>query len=134
MEFETTEFIIRFLEERIIVMKQKESVPRMTKEGAIECTEKMTELCNMNANSKAIVSYVASLYIKKDILRVFSEHPTHKDVYATAMISNSFIAKNMASIILKMRARFMPNDIPMQVFSTEAEALEWVRLILSDKP
>lgn len=134
MEFETKEFMIRFLEERIIIMKQKESVSRMTKKGAIECTEKMSELCNINANSKAIISYIESLYIKKDVLRVFSEHPTHKDVYATAMISTSFIAKNMASIVLKMRARFVPDDIPMQIFSTEAEAIEWVHSILDSKP
>ncbi|CAA6820663.1 MAG: Unknown protein [uncultured Aureispira sp.] len=134
MEFETKEFTIRFLDERIIIMKQKERVSRMTKEGAIECTEKMSELCNSNANSKAIISYIESLYIKKDVLKVFSEHPTHKDVYATAMISTSFIAKNMASIVLKMRARFAPDDIPMQIFNTEAAAIKWVYSILDSTP
>ena len=94
MEWETKEFVVSFLEERIIVTKQRDSVSRLTREGAIECTEKMSELCNINDNFKAIISHIESLYIKKDVLRVFSEHPTHKDVLATAMISSSFAIVN----------------------------------------
>ncbi|CAA6820655.1 MAG: Unknown protein [uncultured Aureispira sp.] len=134
MEFETKEFTIRFLDERIIVLEQKKSIGRMTKEGAIECAEKMIDLCNSNANSKVIVFHVGSLYIKKDVMRVFSDQPAHESVICTALVSPSFLAKNIASIILKMRARFVEEDIPTEIFGTEAEAIKWVRTILDSTP
>lgn len=133
MEWKTKEFVGSFLEERIIIMKQKKDVPRMTKEGAMECIEKMGKLCDMNDQPKVIVSHVASLYIKKDVLKVFLDNPLPDNLLANGLVSSSFLAKNMASIILKMRERFVKDDIPMQIFSTEAEALEWVRSFLNSK-
>lgn len=133
MELKTKEFVIRFLEERIIVLEQKENVVRMTKEGAHECLAKMVELCDMNDHPKAIVFYVRSLYIKKDAMRVFTETPNHETMTCIGLISTSFIAKNVANMILKMRARFVTDDILSGIFSTETAAIEWVRSILSTK-
>lgn len=132
MEWKTKEFVIQFIEERIIILKQKDAT-RITKEGAVECAEKMVELCDINANSKAVVFHVGSLYMKKDVMRVFSDRPAHESVICTAMVSPSFLAKNIASIILKMRARFLADDIQIQIFGTETEAIEWVRSVLSTK-
>ncbi|CAA6820644.1 MAG: Unknown protein [uncultured Aureispira sp.] len=134
MELEIKEFTIRFLEERIIVLAQQENVVRMTKEGAEECLEKMFELCEINDKTKAIIFHVKSLYIKKDVLRAFSETENHKTMAGVAMISTSFIAKNVANILLKMRARFVEEDIPTEIFGTEAEAIKWVRTILDSTP
>jgi len=130
MEYNLKEFIISFLEERIIVLEQKESIDRMSIEGATESVEQMIELCDINDNSKAVVFHIRSLYIKKDVMRVFSSHPTHKKVTCTGLVSPSFLAKNIASMLLKMRARFMEDDIPVKIFSTEKEAIEWVGSIL----
>ncbi|CAA6820683.1 MAG: Unknown protein [uncultured Aureispira sp.] len=134
MEFETKEFVIQFLDERILIMKPKENLKSATKEGAVECLEKMKELTNSNTNSKAIITHVASLYIKKDAMRVFSDEPTHEDMRCSAIVSTSFIARNMAGIFLRMRKRFIPNDIPMQIFNTEEAALKWVYSILDSTP
>lgn len=133
MEWKTKEFIIKVLEEDIIVMRQKDDVPRLTKEGATECIEKMGEICNQDHKPKVMVSHVASLYIKKDVLKVFMDNPIPKNVCANGLVSSSFLAKNMAGIILKMRERFVKDDIPMKIFSTEAEAIEWVRPFLNSK-
>ena len=133
MEWKTTEFVIQFLDERILIMKSKENLNSATKEGAVECLEKMRELCNSNSNTKAIITHVGSLYVKKEVMRVFSDEPSHKTVTCTALVSPSFLAKNMATIALKMRARFTKDDVSKEVFSTEGEAIEWVRSVLSTK-
>ncbi|CAA6820673.1 MAG: Unknown protein [uncultured Aureispira sp.] len=134
MEFETKEFMVRFLDERILIMKLKDSFKRVTKEGMIDCLEKMKELTDSNANSKAVIAHIVSLYVKKDVMRVFSDEPPHEAVRCSALVSASFIARNMAGIFLKMRKRFIPNDIPMQIFNTEEAALKWVYSILDSTP
>ena len=98
MEFETKEFTIRFLDERIIVLEQKKSIGRMTKEGAIECAEKMIDLCNSNANSKVIVFHVGSLYIKKDVMRVFSDQPAHESVICIKALSTAADDDNLLAL------------------------------------
>jgi hypothetical protein len=133
MEYIIKEFIISLLEEDIIIVRQKDDVPRMTKEGAIGCVEKIIELCKIDDKPKVMVSYVASLYINKDVLKVFIDNPIPENVCANGLISSSFLAKNMAGIILKMRTRFVKDDIPTKIFSTEAEAIEWVRPFLNIK-
>jgi hypothetical protein len=40
----------------------------------------------------------------------------------------------MAGVFLKMRARFAANDVPIQIWGTEEEAIEWVRSILDSTP
>ncbi|CAA6820693.1 MAG: Unknown protein [uncultured Aureispira sp.] len=134
MEWKTTEFVIQFLDERILIMKSKEDLNRATKEGAVECLKKMMELTNSNTNSKAIITHVGSLYVRKNVMRVFSDEPTHETVRCTALVSPSFIARNMAGVFLKMRARFAANDVPIQIWGTEEEAIEWVRSILDSTP
>jgi len=134
MEYTTTEFEIKFLEERIIVLKQKEDLDRITKEGAVECVEKMMALCDMHDDPKAVLFYVKSLYIKKDAMRVFSESPNHKTAVCAGLITSSFLAKNVANMLLKMRARFIKgDDIPAQIFNTKPEAMKWVNSILASK-
>lgn len=133
MECETKEFVIRFLEERIVIMKQKESVPKMTKEGAIECLKKIGEIFKMNDNAKAMIFHVESYYIKKNTLRLFSNHPPDRKLVCTAIVSTSFLAQNMAEIVLKMRERMEIDQTPQQVFETEAEAIEWVQSMLDSR-
>lgn len=133
VEWKIKEFIIKVLEKDIIVMRQRDGVPRMTKEGATECIEKMGEICDQDDKPKVMVSHVASLYIKKEVLKVFVDNPMPDNLLANGLVSSSFLARNMASIILKMRERFVKDDIPMKIFSTEAEAIEWVRPFLNSK-
>ena len=133
MEWITKEFIISLLEGNIIVVKQKDDALRLTKEGALGCVEKIMELCKVDDKPKVMVAYVASLYINKEVLKVFIDNPIPENVYANGLISTSFLAKNMANIILKMRERFVKDDIPTKIFSTEAEAIEWVRSFLNPK-
>lgn len=133
MEWNIKEFIINLVEEDILIVRQKDAVSRLTKEGAVECVEKIIELCKIDDRPKVMITYVASLYINKEVLKVFIDNPIPENVCANGMISFSFLAKNMASIILKMRTRFVKNDVPTKIFSTEEAALEWGRSFLSPK-
>lgn len=98
---------------------------------ALEKVEENLQLLDevIDRKPRALILHFPDKYVKKDILKKYSEPAKH--VIARAFLAKSFAAKLIGNLYLSVVQRITTNEIPSKIFSEKEEAINWLEKHLS---
>lgn len=92
--------------------------------------ENMTALKNMvDGKRRGLISELPNTHLPKEVMEFYQDF--NPGQVATALMVNSFGAKVMGNLFLKLAAK--NNSEPVKLFSKESEAEEWLLAIINQK-
>ena len=103
---------------------QQEHVPNteITLQDAKELTNAYVKLSN--GKPRPVLVYMQGVKsVTREARQYFGEHITPQNMIAVALLSNSPVTNVIGSFFL----RFHKTDSPVKLFSSETEALKWIK-------
>ena len=123
MDYHTKEFTYKLRPDHIIeISMRKDFEGNLVLEEVEENLRILDEV--IGGKPKGIILHFPEKYVKKEVLKQYTEPPKH--VVARAFLTQSFASKLIGNLYLTLIQRFIKENIPSKIFSKKQEAIEWL--------
>ncbi|WMX12157.1 MULTISPECIES: hypothetical protein [unclassified Aureispira] len=123
MDYHTKEFTYKLRPDDIIeISMRKDFEGNLVLEEVEENLRILDEV--IGGKPKGIILHFPEKYVKKEVLKQYTEPPKH--VVARAFLTQSFASKLIGNLYLTLIQRFIKENIPSKIFSKKQEAIEWL--------